>query len=258
MPRSNQLGDTSMRNLLYAFGAGFLAFAILYFPDLLRFGESMVPAFIVVLATYFVLARKTFKEIEKIFTTAAGYLQSMPPKFELAISTMETARVHAPVQFGVSSQIDNQIGVMYFLQKQFNKSMPYLEKSLQFGHWMGGAMLAVIYYKKKKHDQMRETMQTVVKKAKKQSLAWNLYAYLLCQIGERDAAPSILIQALKKTNDDPKIKDSLNQLQNGKKIKMKQYKEQWFQFHLENPPKQYQQTQMGGGRATKAQRRGRW
>ena len=53
------LGDTSMRNLLYAFGAGFLAFAILYFPNVLRFGESMVPAFIVVLATYFVLARKT-------------------------------------------------------------------------------------------------------------------------------------------------------------------------------------------------------
>ena len=247
-----------MRNLLYAFGAGFLAFAVLYFPGLLRLGESIVPGFIVILAAYFVLARKTFKTVEQIFTKAASYLQSMPPKFDLAIKTMESARVHAGTQFGVASQIDNQIGVMYFLQKQFNKAMPYLEKSLQFGHWMGGAMLAVIYYKKKKHAEMRQTMETVVKKGKKQSLPWNLYAYLLCQIGERDAAQSILVQGLKKTGDDPKIKDSLNQLQNGKKIKMKQYKEQWYQFHLENPPKQYQQMQMGGGRPTKAQRRGRW
>lgn len=247
-----------MRNLLYAFGAGFVAFALLFFPGLLRLGESVVPALLVLMGAYFLLARRTFKNVETIFTTAAGYLQSMPPKFELAITTMESARIYAPVQFGVGSQVDSQIGVMYFLQKQFNKAMPYLEKSLQFGHWMGGAMLAVIYYKKKNHDKMKETLTYVVKKGKKQSLAWNLHAYLLCQIGDREAAQDLLVNALKKTKDDPKIKDALNALQNGKKIKMKHYKEQWFQFHLENPPKQYQQTQLGAGRVTKAQRRGRW
>jgi len=220
-------------------------------------GESIVPSVMVVFIAYFILARATFKKVEVIFTEAASYLQHQPPKFELAVSTMEKALAYAPTQFGVRSQVDNQIGVLYFLQKQFNKALPYLERSLGFGHWMGGAMLGVIYYKKKNHDKMKTTFDAVLKKAKKQSLAWNLYAYLLCQIGDRDQAQSILIQALKKTDEDPKVQDSLQALQNGKKIKMKAYKEQWYQFHLENPPKQYQQTQMGG-KVSKATRRGRW
>ena len=246
-----------MRNVLYALGAGLIIFALLYAPGLLRMGESIVPGVMAVFVTYFILARATFKKVEVIFTEAASYLQQMPPKFDLAVSTMEKALVHAPAQFGVQSQVDNQIGVMFFLQKQYNKALPYLERSLSFGHWMGGAMLAVIYYKKKNHDKMKATFDTVLKRAKKQGLVWNLYAYLLCQIGDRDQAQSLLIDALKKTKDDPKVKDSLLALQNGKKIKMKAYKEQWYQFHLENPPKQYQQAQVGG-KMSKAARRGRW
>ena len=118
-------------------------------------------------------------------------------------------------------------------------------------------MLGVIYYKKKNHEEMRKTFTVVTKRAKKQGIVWNLYAYLLCQIGARDEALQILILGLKKTKEDTKIKDSLLNLQNGKKIKMKMYKEQWYQFHLERPPTQYAQG-AAGGKLSKHQRRGRW
>ena len=246
-----------MRNLLAAILVGALIVAALFAPGLLRLGESIVPGVLGMIIAYWVLARRAFKQVENIFTTAAKYLQQVPPKFDLAVSTMDKAYAFAKVQFGVRSQVDAQIGVMYFLQKEFNKALPYLERSLGFGHWLGGAMLGVIYYKKKNHDKMRETFQVVLKKGKKQSLAWNLYAYLLCQIGDRDAAQDILVNGLKKTSDDPKVKESLLSLQNGKKIKMRGYKEQWYQFHLERPPAQYQQAPVGG-KVSKAQRRGRW
>tara|TARA_Y100001934_G_C12251123_1_gene725196 strand:- start:94 stop:834 length:741 start_codon:yes stop_codon:yes gene_type:complete len=246
-----------MKNILFALGIGIAIFAVLYFPELLRLGEAIVPAVLASMIAYFVLARRAFKKVETIFGAASQFLQSPPPKFDLAIRKMEEAYALGPYQIGIKSQVDAQIGTLYFLQKEFNKALPYLQRSLGFGHWMSGAMLAVIYYKKKNHDEMRKTFEVVTKRAKKQGIVWNLYAYLLCQIGEKDAAQQILITALKKTKNDAKVQESLLNLQNGKKIKMKSYKEQWYQFHLERPPTQYQQAQVGG-KISKQQRRGRW
>lgn len=248
-----------MRNLLYALGCGVLVFAALFLPNILNAPESAVPALIAVLVAYFVLARRTFKTLESVFAEAAKALQSMPPKIDLAIAGLEKGYALAPLQFGVRSQVDTQIGMIYFLQQEFNKAMPCLKRSLSFGHWMGGAMLGVIQYKRKDHAEMRKTMDMVVKKAKGQSLAWTLYAYLLTQIGDDNAAQRVLVEALKKTKDDSKVKDALLAVQNGKKIKMRAYKEQWYQFQLERPPVNHQQQLMlGGGRMSKAARRGRW
>lgn len=246
-----------MRNLLYAIGIGIAVFALFFVTGLLNAAESVAPGVIAIVAAYYLLARRTFKQAEKIFTDAAKALQSMPPKIDLAVSTMEKAYVLAPAQFGIRSQIDTQIGMIYFLQQDFNKALPVLKRSLAFGHWLGGAMLGVIYYKKKDHPEMKKTFDVVVKRAKGQGLAWNLYAYLLTQIGDNDGAQRVLVAGLKKTKNDPKVQESLLAVQNGKKIKMRTYKEQWYQFHLERPPVDQQQVTLGG-RLTKADRRGRW
>jgi tetratricopeptide (TPR) repeat protein len=247
-----------MRNLLTAVAIGVAIFALLFLPGILNAPESTAPAVLGIAIAYFVLARRTFKQAESLFNEAARALQSMPPKLDLAIATLEKGYALGKVQFGVKSQIDTQIGIIHFLQQDFNKAMPYLKRSLGFGHWMGGAMLAVIYYKKKDNEQMRATFDTVIKRAKGQGLAWNLYAYLLAQIGDTDAAQKVLVSALKKTKNDPKVKESLLALQNGKKIKMRGYKEQWYQFHLERPPVDQQQQYILGGRASRLARRGRW
>ncbi len=246
-----------MLNILYAILAGAAVFSALFFPGVLGLGEAIVPGILAVMIAYYLLARRTFKQVEGLVNVAANNLQSQPPRFELAIQGLEKAYQYNRVQFGVRTQIDSQIGVIYFLQKEFTKALPYLAKSTVFGHWLGVGMLAVIHYKKKHHDEMRKVLETVTKRGKKQSLAWNLRAYLLCQIGDRDAAQRILVEGLKKTKDDPKVKEALLQLQNGKKIKMRGYKEQWYQFHLERPPAQYQMQAMPM-RGGKAARRGRW
>ncbi|MBI5509323.1 MAG: hypothetical protein HY903_11275 [Deltaproteobacteria bacterium] len=246
-----------MRNIMMALGIGVLVFAALFVPGLLRLGESIVPGALATLVAYFVLARRSFKTVETIFNEAAKSLTSMPPKFDLAIGTMEKAYALAPYQIGIRSQVDAQIGVIYFLQQEFNKATPYLQRALGFGHWIAGAMLGVVYYKRKDHAEMKKTFDIVIKRAKDQGLAWTLYAYLLCQIGEREAAQKLLAEAVKKTKNDDKVKEALLAVQNDKKIKMKAYKEQWYQFHLERPPMDYQQVAIGG-RMSKAMRRGRW
>lgn len=246
-----------MYNLLIALGVGLVVVLALFLPGILGLGEAIVPGVLAITVAYFVLVRRTFKQAEGIFQEGARALQSMPPKFDLAIATFESVYALAPWQFGLRSQVDAQIGVTYFLQQNITKALPYLARAHRFSYWLSAAMLAVIYYKKKDLEAMRGTLKTVVKRGKKHSLAWNLSAYLLCQIGDRDAAQQLLVDGLKKTNGDVKVKEALLALQNGKKIKMRSYNEQWYQFHLERPPAKYQQAPVGQ-RVGKAARRGRW
>lgn len=246
-----------MRNLAMAILCGAAIFAGLFFSKLLTAGESAVPAVLAVAITYFVFARMTFKKVEAIMMEAQNALQTMPPRIDAAIATMQKAYPYGAQQFGVKSQIDTQIGMLLYMTQDFNKALPYLEKSLRFGHWMGGAMLGVLYYKKKNNEKMKETFEFVTKKGRKQGLVWNLYAYLLTQIGENDKAQQVLGLGVRETKGDEKVKESLLALQNGKKIKMKVYKEQWYQFHLERPPAQYGQPQ-GGARFDRGAMRGRW
>jgi uncharacterized protein HemY len=246
-----------MQNLALAILVGLATFAALYVPRLLSVGEAIVPAVLATVIAYFLLARRTFKAVEAIFNTAAQSLQATPPRFDLAISQLQSASRYSKIQIGVRTQIDSQIGVLYFLQQQYNEAMPYLKSSLGFGHWIGGAMLAVVYYKKKQLDDMKATLEVVTKRGKKQGLAWCLRAYLLMQLNERDAAMSVLAEGLKATKDDPKVKEALIAVQNGKKIKMRSWKEQWYQFHLERPPAQYAPAPVGG-RISRIARRGRW
>ena len=246
-----------MRNLFVALGIGAVVFAILFLTHLLGLAESIVPGVVAAMIAYFVLARRTFKKVEAVFTEASTHLQAMPPRIDAAIATMQRAYTYAPWQFGIRSQIDTQIGVMFYLQQEFNKALPYLEKSVRFGHWMGGAMLGVLYYKKKNNERMKQTFALLTRKARKQGLIWNLYAYLLMQIGEADKAQAVLADGVKATKGDAKVQESLLAVQNGKKIKMKSYKEQWYQFHLERPPAQYAQAP-GGARMDRSAFRGRW
>lgn len=245
-----------MLNLLYSLLVGLVAATLFWATGWLSPGASAVPATLLALGTAVVLARRSFAELQAVMMRGAACLQTMPPKPDQAIAIMSQAYPIARRQLGIKSQIDGQIGIIYFLQREFGRAQPYLTRSLLFGHWMGGAMLGVIQYKKKDVAGMRRTFATVLRKAKNQGLAHNLYAYLLVQVGDRDGAQKVLTDAAAHKDADPRIKENLLALQNGRKMKMRGYSEQWYQFHLERPPVM-QQPQQGSSRAQRMARRGR-
>jgi hypothetical protein len=248
-----------MRNLLASLACGLVVFALLFAPRWLSAGEASVPAVIAVLAVYFVLARRSFRRIETLFMDASKHLQTPPPRFDLAIEAMQKGYPIAKEQFGIRTQIDAQIGVIYFLQQEVNKALPYLKRSLTFGHWMAGAMLGVCYYKKKDYENMRKVFTVLQKRSAKQGIVWCLYAYLLSQIGDHTAAQAVLTQGVSKAKDDPRVAEALLAVQNGKKIKMKAYQDQWYQFHLERPPAEYYRSPFPQQqKVSRAARRGRW
>ena len=246
-----------MLNIAVALLCGALTWAALALPHLLRPSEAILPSAGVTIFGAIFLARRSFRQLEAIMQQGAGALQHAPPNFDHAIATMERGYRLAPYQLGIRTQVDTQIGMIYFLQKEPNRALPYLKRSLLLGHWMGGAMLGVIYYKKRDHAQMRKTFEVVCRRAKKQGLAWCLYAYLLVQIGDKEAALRILSDGEQAAKDDARVGEARLALQNDKRIKMKAFKEQWYQFQLERPPLQMQM-RAGNTRMSRTARRGRW
>jgi hypothetical protein len=225
-----------MLNLLFSLAVGGVVFAVLFFTHLLTLGEALVPAVIGVAVAMFVLGRRVFKAMERLFEEAAKDLQNQ--RFDAAIKTLKTGYSLTRRQFGVQSQLDSQIGMITFLRKDTNAAIPFLDRSKRLGHWFGVGMLGVAYYKKKDYTRMRESFELMVKRAKKQGLAWNLYAYCLSQMGETAAAQAVLVRGESATAGDKRVKENLLALQNGKKFdkKMRSYAEQWYQFGLDTPP----------------------
>lgn len=243
-----------MLNILYALLAGAGVTLALYGLHWLTLAEAIVPGVLVAVVTVVLLARRAYQALEAIMMDGARLLQVQPPRFAQAIAKMAEGYPLARRQIGIRSQIDAQIGIVYFLQQEFARALPYLQRSYLFGHWMAGAMLGVVQYKRHDVPGMRRTFAAVLKKSKKQGLPACLYAHLLLQVGERDEAQRVLADAASVPGADPRVNEAYLAVQNGKKIRMRAFREQWYQFHLERPPVSYQ-TAPGGGHPGRAARR---
>ncbi|MEM1008655.1 MAG: hypothetical protein AAGJ35_06580, partial [Myxococcota bacterium] len=198
---------------------------------------------------YFYLSRRTWKQTENLFKDAMQMLEPLQQRPDLAnypekrnalvdqvIKKLKTGYALAKWQFLLRSQIDAQIGIiLYSVKQDLKAAMPFLQNSFK-RNWMAQAMLAVCYLKKHKPDQMQNTFELAVRLNKKQDFLWSLYAYCLQKIKKTEQAIEVLGRAQKALPANNAIVENLVALQNNKKMKMKAYGDQWFQFHLEKPP----------------------
>jgi tetratricopeptide (TPR) repeat protein len=210
--------------LAFGFGLGGGSFKFVY---------GIAPALIAGLAAYFVLARRSMKQVQAINERAQVEFQNQ--NFEKGIDILKEAYDIAKWQFLVESIINAQIGTVLFMTKKFDQAEPFLKKAFK-KNWTARAMLAVHYYKKKKYDRMEEAFEEAVQHNKKESLLWNLYAYCQWKRRKRDEAISILNRGLEHIEDDERTRANLEALQNKRKMKMRGWNMMWYQFHLDRPP----------------------
>jgi len=181
---------------------------------------------------YFLLMRHVMGKVSDLMSTAQREIQANHA--EKAIATMKSAYKWAPWQFYVKGQINSQIGTVYYLKRDFSTAFDYLEKGF-IRHWPAMTMLGIIYMKRQKTGKMITTFDKAIGGARKEDLLYNVYAFCLDKVGERDKAIAVLQKGLKKANNTETMSANLEALQAGKKMKMKAYGEQWYQFHLEKP-----------------------
>lgn len=208
---------------------------------------SLMIGIIIFFIAFVLLSRITMKKVMAAMETAGRDLQGQPPRFEKAVRELKDALRYGKWQFFVDGQINSQIGMIFYMKRDFSNAFPYLEKSF-FKNWAALGMLAVSYMKRQKKDKMISTFERAVQWNGKESLLWSLYAYCMNESGDPAKAKEILSKGLKKIAGDARLKDNLDCLEKGKKMNMRAYGDNWFQFHLESlgALQKHQMASMGG------------
>ena len=220
-----------MYNLLISAGTMVAAFLLLKFATPLSWWLSLVIALLLFMGVFYLISRMVMKKVMAIMETATKDLQAQ--RIEKGIRELQSALPYGKWQVYVTGQVNAQIGMVYYMKRDFAAAFPYLEKTF-FKNWVAMGMLAVSYMKRSKKDKMKETFDKAVQGSPKEALLWNLYAYCLGEINEPGRAKEILEKGLKKVPGDEKTQQNLELLREGKKMKMKGFGEMWLQFHLES------------------------
>ncbi|MDD2853640.1 MAG: hypothetical protein PHY09_17280 [Desulfuromonadaceae bacterium] len=236
-----------MYNILISAAAAVAMLLIMIFVLKLAWWGSLIVTLIVFGLVFVLFSRITMKKVMAVMEIAGKDLQAQPPRFEKAIRELKDALQYGKWQLYVDGQINSQIGMIYYMKRDFSNAFPYLEKSF-FKNWAAMGMLAVSFMKRQKKDKMISTFDKAVQWNSKESLLWSLYAYCMNESGESVRAKEILAKGLKKLPGDEKLKDNLECLEKGKKMNMRAYGDLWFQFHLESlgALQKHQMASMGG------------
>lgn len=235
-----------MYNIIISQVAAIAVFLILNLAAGVTWWGALLIALPVFVGSFYLIARLVMKKVTAVMETAARDLQGQ--RVEKAIREMQGAFKYGKWQFTVSGQINAQIGMVYYMKRDFATAFPYLEKAF-VKNWAAMGMLAISYMKRNKNDKMRETFEKAVQASPKEPLLWNLYAYCLVEIGDQSKALEVLANGLKKIPGEERIKSNMDALREGKKMKMKSFGDMWLQFHLERPNvvMKQQAAAMGGG-----------
>ena len=237
-----------MYNLLISAGAAIAVFLIVSFTAGLQYWwAGLLSALLVFMGSFLLISRIVTRKLEAIMEPAMKDIQAQ--RFEKGIRDLKSALRYGKWQIYVESQINSAIGMVYFVRREFATAFPYLEKGF-FKNWVTMGMLGVTYMKKGKRDKMRETFDKALLASPKESLLYSLYAYCLNECGEAVKACEILAKGAGKLPGDENLKQNLELLREGKKMKMKGYGEMWLQFHLESlgTIQKQQMAAMGGKR----------
>lgn len=225
-----------MFNLLISLAAAVVAtlvFGLIFGGGDLEILYGVVPGLIAFVGTYFVLARRSLEQVQRIVGAAQELLQAQ--KVEPALEKLKEAYPVGRWQFLVDSQIDAQIGTINYMLKKFDEAEPFLRRSFK-RNGMARAMLGTLHYQRQRLTEMRLAFEEAVTASKKDALIWNVYAWCIWKSGDPSTAISILNRALQAMPGEERTEINLRNLQNNKKMKMRVWGLAWYQFHLDQPP----------------------
>ena len=233
-----------MYNLLISLAASIAMFLAIMFP--FNYIAAILPALIVLIFVYIVLAKKSYRVFETLMMNMQLEFQRIGKiknpqlrSIDKAIDILKSGYPLGKWQFFIKPQLNAQIGVIYYTNNQTKKAIPYLQKAFM-RHWVARAMLAADHYNKKEYDAMEKIFDEAIKVNKKAALLYNMYAWCLLQIKKEEKAATILQKAVTVLPNDKNLRTSLTNIQNNKKIKLNLYGDEWYQFRLEKHPQEVQ------------------
>jgi tetratricopeptide (TPR) repeat protein len=196
---------------------------------------GFLPAIIVLLVAYVLLARRSGRQLEAIFKRAMKEMEG--GRVDQGRKIIEEGFALSRWQFLVGAQIHAQLGSIDYLQKNFKSARKHLEKAWS-RHWQAQAMLAAIDHREGDNAKALERLEKLKSAGAKEAVYWGLFAYVAMQAGDTDKALKVLDQGQQQLPSSDSIKNMANQVRNKKDVKMKPFAPGWYQFFPEHIPKE--------------------
>ncbi len=194
---------------------------------------TILTGVLVAVVVFFVITRYMVNKLQALQQASIKQLETQ--KFDSAVRSLESGSSLARWLILGQSQLNGQIGYIYYIQKKYDKAFPYLKNAF-VKNWMAQLMLAAFYYRRKEFKKMEEVLERAAKSNKKVAFVWGVYAYLLSAVGKKEEALKILARGTQACPDDKALKAVQLNLQNKKKMKMGKFGDIWYQLWLEPPP----------------------
>jgi len=219
-----------MYSMLVALALSAVTFLAIGIP--LKPTYAIVPASAVFIGVYILLARRHSKAVEALMAKMQTELQQN--RSENAIRMLHGGYDPAKWVFLMRGQIDGQIGSLHFMNKEFDKALPLLEKAW-VKHWIAKGMLAAYWFRKHKPETAFKVLDDAISASKKEPMLYGLKAFMQVKLKDKEGARDTLIKAKAKVANSDAIGANLVRLQNGQDLQMWQFGEAWWNFHLEKP-----------------------
>lgn len=242
-----------MYNLLIALGVGSLGFLLGWYGGN-TWVAGIFPAFILLLVSYFFLARRTGQQLEAIMRRAMAEVEALKPEKLAALAQrtrsekavreaqanalqkvraiMQEGFALAPWQFLVASQLHAQIGALDYQEGNYEEARKHLSKTWT-RNWMAQVQLAAIEWRDGKKTEALKRLDNAKGGGEKEALFWGVFAWMALESGDKDRALQLLSQGLKKLPGNKPLVEMADALRNQRKFQPRVFGDAWYQFFPE-------------------------
>jgi tetratricopeptide (TPR) repeat protein len=206
---------------------------------------GFLPAILVLGLSYFLLARRSGRQLQAIVDRAAKELQG--GRVEQGRKIFEEGFALGRWQFLIAGQIHAQLGALDYIQESqqavlrktpnFKSARQHLEKTWS-RNWQAQAMLATIDHREGNNAAALERLEKLQGAGAKEALYWGLFAYIANKAGDADKALQVLDLGQQQLPSSDSLKNMANQVRNKKDVKMKPFAPGWYQFFPDQIPQE--------------------
>ena len=243
-----------MYNLAIAIGIAAAAF-LLGWAGGNTWVAGFIPAFLALIISYVLLARRTGQQLEAIMRRAMAEFESLKPEKLVAVyqktrseKAVQEARNEVLLkvrgilnegfalerwQFLVGAQLHAQIGALDYMDQDYASARVHLEKAWS-RNWMSSVQLAAIDWREDKKTEALARLEKATGPGEKEALFWGVYAWMAAENGDRGKALTIVSEGLKKVPNNKGLSELADALRNDKKIQVSAFGDAWYQFFPEH------------------------
>jgi tetratricopeptide (TPR) repeat protein len=203
--------------------------ALLGWGTFLSLALALLPALVV----FALMGRFASKKLKDLMEVTSSQIKK--GNLERAIQTLKAGSGLRKIHPLVAGQLNAYMGMLLYMKGDYDPAAQYLRK-VRLAHWSPKVMLAMVYLRRRQTDKMEQAFKRILKFYRKEPFIYAAYAWALQRVGQGQKAIQVLERGLKALGKDDSLSRAIENVKQGRPIKMSRYGEVWYQFGFERPP----------------------